>query len=131
MIVGFPGESDADFRNTMDALERIRFDQIFSFKFSPRPGTVAEKMGDQIPEDLKKARLATVHALQDSITVNYHKLLEGSAFGRPDKTENGIFLYFRLQPLYHEVHLPIDRRGRMPYIYSQSSKKDVIIITLC
>lgn len=78
MIVGFPGESDEDFQDTIDALERIRFDQIFSFKFSPRPGTAAEHMSDQIPEEVKKARLAEVHIIQGAITQNYHRLLEGT-----------------------------------------------------
>ena len=78
IIVGFPGESDDDFRSTLTALEQIRFDQIFSFKFSARPGTKAEQMVDQIPEEVKKRRLAKIHAIQDKITQDYHKLLEGS-----------------------------------------------------
>ncbi|MFH0958952.1 MAG: tRNA (N6-isopentenyl adenosine(37)-C2)-methylthiotransferase MiaB [Pseudomonadota bacterium] len=78
IIVGFPGESEDDFEDTMDALRRIRFDQIFSFKYSSRPGTVAEKMPGQIPEETKKERLTKVHAVQDSITETWHKNLEGS-----------------------------------------------------
>lgn len=78
IIVGFPGESDDDFKSTLTALEQIRFDQIFSFKFSPRPGTKAEHMVDQIPEEVKKGRLAEVHTIQDKITQGYHKQLEGS-----------------------------------------------------
>ena len=78
IIVGFPGESDDDFKSTLTALEQIRFDQIFSFKFSPRPGTKAEHMADQIPEEVKKGRLAEVHTIQDKITQGYHKQLEGS-----------------------------------------------------
>ncbi|MGC8658454.1 MAG: tRNA (N6-isopentenyl adenosine(37)-C2)-methylthiotransferase MiaB [Desulfomonilaceae bacterium] len=80
MIVGFPGESEKDFEETLAALEKIRFDQIFSFKFSPRPGTVAEQMPDQIPEEIKKERLARVHAVQDRITEDYHRQMEGSVF---------------------------------------------------
>ncbi|MDR3604712.1 MAG: tRNA (N6-isopentenyl adenosine(37)-C2)-methylthiotransferase MiaB [Syntrophaceae bacterium] len=78
IIVGFPGESDDDFKSTLTALEQIRFDQIFSFKFSSRPGTKAEHMADQIPEEVKKGRLAEVHTIQDRITQGYHKQLEGS-----------------------------------------------------
>lgn len=78
MIVGFPGESDDDFEATVKALHRVRFDQIFSFKFSPRPGTLAEHMTDQVPEEIKKARLAKVHEIQDEITQTYHRQLEGS-----------------------------------------------------
>ncbi|MFC1833882.1 tRNA (N6-isopentenyl adenosine(37)-C2)-methylthiotransferase MiaB [Thermodesulfobacteriota bacterium] len=78
MIVGFPGESDDNFRETLSALREIRYDQIFSFKFSPRPGTAAENIRDQIPEDNKAARLSQVHALQDEITGQYHKAAEGT-----------------------------------------------------
>ena len=58
IIVGFPGETEADFEATKQALQTIRFDQIFSFKFSPRPGTAAGKLPDQVPEDVKVERLA-------------------------------------------------------------------------
>ena len=61
IIVGFPGESDDDFEVDIKALDQIRFDQIFSFKFSPRPGTTAEHMADQIPEEVKKRRFAKIH----------------------------------------------------------------------
>ncbi len=78
IIVGFPGERDEDFEQTLSALEAIRFDQIFSFKFSPRPGTQAKNLPDQIPEPTKAARLERVHNIQDSITEQYHRALEGS-----------------------------------------------------
>jgi len=78
MIVGFPGESEDDFRHTLAALEEIRFDQIFSFKFSPRPGTAAEHLSDQVPEEVKSDRLARVHELQDRITQAYHRAAEGA-----------------------------------------------------
>jgi len=78
IIVGFPGETEADFRDTRKALEEVRFDQIFSFKFSPRPGTAAGKLPDQIPENVKADRLAVIHAIQDAITQNYHKEAEGT-----------------------------------------------------
>ncbi|MBI5570660.1 MAG: tRNA (N6-isopentenyl adenosine(37)-C2)-methylthiotransferase MiaB [Desulfomonile tiedjei] len=78
MIVGFPGESEADFQQTLAALEEIRFDQIFSFKFSPRPGTDASRLPDQVPEDVKIARLARVHQIQEAITSGYHLAAEGT-----------------------------------------------------
>jgi tRNA-2-methylthio-N6-dimethylallyladenosine synthase len=78
MIVGFPGETEEDFAQTLSALEQIRYDQIFSFKYSPRPGTAARKFPDQIPEDVKVERLARVHALQEVITQEYHLAAEGT-----------------------------------------------------
>jgi tRNA-2-methylthio-N6-dimethylallyladenosine synthase len=61
-IVGFPGESDRDFQDTMDLVEEIGFVQAYSFKYSPRPGTPAAAHELQVPEDVKSTRLA---ALQD------------------------------------------------------------------
>jgi len=62
-IVGFPGESDQDFADTMKLIEDIKFAQAFSFKYSPRPGTPAAESPDQIAEDIKSARLAALQSL--------------------------------------------------------------------
>lgn len=78
MIVGFPGETEDDFQQTLDALERIRFDQIFSFKYSARPSTAARKMPDHVPEAMKAERLERVHEVQDEITGEYHRSAEGT-----------------------------------------------------
>jgi tRNA-2-methylthio-N6-dimethylallyladenosine synthase len=62
-IVGFPGESDADFAATLALIEEIGFAQAFSFKYSRRPGTPASAMRGQLPEDVKSERLAALQAL--------------------------------------------------------------------
>jgi tRNA-2-methylthio-N6-dimethylallyladenosine synthase len=62
-IVGFPGESEEDFRATTDLVRDIGFAQAFSFKYSPRPGTPAASAADQIPEPVKAERLAVLQAL--------------------------------------------------------------------
>jgi len=64
-IVGFPGETEADFEATMNLIQRIGFDHSFSFVYSQRPGTPAAQLDDDTPESLKKQRLAI---LQDRIT---------------------------------------------------------------
>lgn len=61
-IVGFPGETDADFEQTMDLIESLGFDHSFSFIYSPRPGTPAAAMPDDIPQERKRARLARLQA---------------------------------------------------------------------
>ena len=61
-IVGFPGETDADFEATLDLIRHVGFAQSFSFKFSPRPGTPAAESDKQVPEAVKEARL---HRLQE------------------------------------------------------------------
>lgn len=57
IIVGFPGETDQDFEDTMDVLEQVRFEQLFSFKYSPRPHTAAATFSDQIPNAIASERL--------------------------------------------------------------------------
>ena len=61
IIVGFPGETEADFEATLEVVERVGFAQAYSFKYSPRPGTPGAAMADQVPEDVKIDRL---HRLQ-------------------------------------------------------------------
>ncbi len=62
-IVGFPGESDSDFAATMNLVEQVGFAQAYSFKYSPRPGTPAAESGDQVPEEVKSARLTALQTL--------------------------------------------------------------------
>jgi tRNA-2-methylthio-N6-dimethylallyladenosine synthase len=61
-IVGFPGETDEDFEQTMQLIAEVGFDQSFSFIYSPRPGTPAADLPDDVPLELKKARLARLQA---------------------------------------------------------------------
>jgi tRNA-2-methylthio-N6-dimethylallyladenosine synthase len=63
LIVGFPGESDEDFRATLALVGEIAFAQAFSFKYSPRPGTPAALADDQVPDAIKTERLAKLQAL--------------------------------------------------------------------
>jgi len=57
IIVGFPGEEEEDFQKTLQLVERVRFDSAYMFKFSPREGTPAAKMGGQVSEEIKQRRL--------------------------------------------------------------------------
>jgi tRNA-2-methylthio-N6-dimethylallyladenosine synthase len=57
IIVGFPGETESDFRETMAVVEEVRFDAAFTFVYSPRAGTDAAAMPDQIPDDVKRDRI--------------------------------------------------------------------------
>ena len=65
-IVGFPGETDEDFEDTMDLVRRVNYAQAYSFKYSPRPGTPASTLGEQVPEDVKSARLKALQELLNS-----------------------------------------------------------------
>ena len=73
-IIGFPGESDADFAQTMRLAEDVRFDGAFNFPYSPRPGTPAAALADQVPTEVKQARLEALQALLDA---QYQEFSEG------------------------------------------------------
>ncbi|RKZ16710.1 tRNA (N6-isopentenyl adenosine(37)-C2)-methylthiotransferase MiaB [bacterium] len=66
-IVGFPGETEADFQATLEVLRNVRYDQVFSFKYSERPGVPAARLADDIPVPEKKRRLALLMAAQDEV----------------------------------------------------------------
>jgi tRNA-2-methylthio-N6-dimethylallyladenosine synthase len=57
IIVAFPGESDEDFADTMDVVKKVKFDQVFNFKYSPRPNTPAKDMDNQVPNEIGSERL--------------------------------------------------------------------------
>jgi tRNA-2-methylthio-N6-dimethylallyladenosine synthase len=67
VIVGFPVEAEAEFEDTMSLLEEVRFDTVYSFTYSPRPGTAALRNGDPLSEREKQARLARLQARQHEI----------------------------------------------------------------
>jgi len=62
-IVGFPGETEADFEDTLALVEKVRYAQAFSFKYSPRPGTPGAERTDHVPEEVKSERLQRLQAL--------------------------------------------------------------------
>lgn len=77
IIVGFPGEREEDFQDTLDLLEQVRFDSAYTFIYSPRTGTPAEKMEDQLPLDIKKARLKRLMDIQNRISLEINRDLQG------------------------------------------------------
>ena len=78
IIVGFPGETEEDFEATLDMLRRVRFDMLFSFIYSPRKGTPAEAMEDQIPDKVKNERFDRLLALQNEIAAEKNATIVGS-----------------------------------------------------
>ncbi len=77
VMVGFPGESESEFMQTLDLIEKMRFDAIFSFKYSDRKGTFAYEMGEKIVETEKASRLSALQSLQRQITLEKNRALEG------------------------------------------------------
>jgi tRNA-2-methylthio-N6-dimethylallyladenosine synthase len=78
IIVGFPGETEADFQATLDVVRAARFSQAFTFQYSPRPGTPAGGMADQVPKVVVQNRYERLVALQDEISWELNRDLVGS-----------------------------------------------------
>jgi tRNA-2-methylthio-N6-dimethylallyladenosine synthase len=78
-IVGFPGETDADFADTMRLVRDIGYAQAFSFKYSPRPGTPGADLGDHVDDEVKHARLQELQALLNEQQAFFMKSLVGTA----------------------------------------------------
>jgi tRNA-2-methylthio-N6-dimethylallyladenosine synthase len=78
LIVGFPGESAADFGATLELVREVGFDDSYSFKYSPRPGTAAAESVDSVPPELAQRRLEELQALQREFTLAAHRRRVGS-----------------------------------------------------
>ena len=97
IIVGFPGETDEQFQETLKVMERVHYSSSFMFSYSPRPGTPANEMRDSVPEDVKRERLQKTIQLQNRLTEEQGKsfigktvemLIEGNS-SRPDYSFKG------------------------------------------
>jgi tRNA-2-methylthio-N6-dimethylallyladenosine synthase len=125
-IVGFPGESDADFAATMNLVREVGFAQAYSFKYSPRPGTPAAEREDQVPEGVKQDRLAE---LQDEL--NRQQLAFNRGFeGRRmrvllDRVGRAAGQLVGRSPYMQSVH--VDFAGRPDGAPSRGSMLDVSV----
>jgi tRNA-2-methylthio-N6-dimethylallyladenosine synthase len=95
LIVGFPGEDERAFEDTLDMVREIRFDAAFTFLYSPRAKTPAEKWADPVPHDVKKQRLQELINIQNKIALENAAgkiggertvLVEGPATSKPDRS---------------------------------------------
>ena len=78
MIVGYPGESEKDFERTLSALEEVRFANVFSFRYSPRPRTAAARLPDDVPLETKRRRHLALQEAQKRIQTEAHRALVGT-----------------------------------------------------
>ena len=96
IIVGFPGETEKDFEDTFSMVERLRFDSVFSFIFSPRIGTPAADMEDDTPHEEKTARMNRLLKRQADIAAEDHAKLVGKTLSvlceSKEPNENGLYL---------------------------------------
>lgn len=78
LIVGFPGESEEDFRETLSLMREVRYDSLFAFKYSPRPLTPAVEYPDQVPGNVKTERINVLLKLQDDIALEQNRRRRGN-----------------------------------------------------
>ncbi|SMO55963.1 tRNA (N6-isopentenyl adenosine(37)-C2)-methylthiotransferase MiaB [Melghirimyces algeriensis] len=77
IIVGYPGETEEQFEDTLSLMKEVEFDSAFTFIYSPREGTPAAKMKDNVPQEVKKERLHRLNRLQDEISRKKNESLQG------------------------------------------------------
>jgi len=126
VIVGFPGEEREDFQRTMAMLDAVKYQSVFSFRFSPRPGTAAAAMNDPIDAEIKRGWLPELQDLQNQITAEKHRIMVGKEVEvlveDVDQKNNG-FLEGRTRTNYI-VHFPGDPKlvGRIARIKLTNSR---------
>ena len=115
-IVGFPGESKAEFEATLELARDVDYAQAFSFKYSPRPGTPAAEQGDQVPDGIKSERLDALQAVLARSQAAFNATMVGRTlpvlFERPGRHANQLL---GRSPYGQWVHadMPGDYRGRI------------------
>jgi tRNA-2-methylthio-N6-dimethylallyladenosine synthase len=77
IIVGFPGETEEHYQDTLSLMREVRFSTVYSAAYSPRPGTLAARWGDDVAAEVKKDRLQRLDALQTEIALEQHRALKG------------------------------------------------------
>ncbi len=134
IIVGFPGESSPDFEMTVQLLEEVRYDGIFAFKYSERPGTAALKLSGHLPDTMKEERLAQVLALQKAISAENGRkqigtikevLLDGYS------KKGGNLVGRTRGSKVVNVDAPADRIGSLAYVKITGSGVNALTGQLC
>ncbi len=127
-IVGFPGETEENFSRTLELIEEVRFDQVFAFKYSPRPGTKAADFPDDVPPEEKAGRLRRLLELQEKIAREKNRgllgrvvevLVEGRNRKRPERGEGRsrggkiVFFPWKEGEEGKTVEVKIERAGQL------------------
>jgi tRNA-2-methylthio-N6-dimethylallyladenosine synthase len=134
LIVGFPGETEEEYQGTLQAVRDIRFDNAYMFAYSPRPGTPAADWEDQIPADIKKARINELIALQSSISQEINseqvgkefEILIDSPVGKDAAKVQGLSRCFR----QIQVEGSTDRIGRIAKVKATKAMRSALIAEL-
>jgi len=128
IIVGFPGETEEDFLQTLEMLERVRFQEIFSFKYSDRPFAVASNFKDKVPEEVKEERLKRVHETQAKITAEIYQSYVGKEVevlveGRSERDENQLTGRTTTNIIVNFTAPRLDLEGKLVKVLIESAGK--------
>jgi tRNA-2-methylthio-N6-dimethylallyladenosine synthase len=115
-IVGYPGETDKDFEDTLELVQQVSFASAFSFKYSPRPGTPASVLDDQVPEEIKTERLMQLQNLLFEQQIAFNRSLIGKS----------ISVLFEKQGRH-----PGQLTGKSPYLQSVHAEASPRLIGQC
>jgi len=131
IMVGFPGETEADFKETLDVIKTVRFDQSFMFIYSPRKGTPAADLANQVPKEEKADRFQRLVALQDQISWEENKKLVGRRFeifaeGISKKDNNKLFGRTRTNKVVNFASAPEMLGCFLEVEISRASKKSLL-----
>jgi tRNA-2-methylthio-N6-dimethylallyladenosine synthase len=105
VIVGYPGETEAEFEDTLRVLESVRFDSLFAFAYSPRPGTTALRLPDDVPAEEKRRRLHVVNGYQQRWQRRRNQMLVGTAQEVLVETDDGDGHVSGRTPHFRIVHV--------------------------
>ncbi len=115
LIVGFPGETEAEFERTLALVHELEFSSIFAFKYSPRPGTAAPKLGPPVAAEVADRRLQKLFRAQEPIQLRLNQALVGSTlevlvtgWGKRPGTQTG------RTPCHRVAHFPLDGGSAIP-----------------
>jgi len=135
IIVGFPGETEQDFKKTMELLEEVRFDNLFSFRYSDRPNTRAASFADKVDPEVAARRLLELQSFQAEITLGKNLAEVGSMrlvlVEGPSRTSNGQMTGRTTQNRIVNFQAPLSSVGqivgvRIASAYSHSLRGDII-----
>ncbi|MGO9016838.1 MAG: tRNA (N6-isopentenyl adenosine(37)-C2)-methylthiotransferase MiaB [Syntrophobacteraceae bacterium] len=135
IIVGFPGETEQDFKKTMELLEEVRFDNLFSFRYSDRPNTRAASFADKVDPEVAARRLLELQSFQAEITLGKNLAEVGSMrlvlVEGPSRTSNGQMTGRTTQNRIVNFQAPLSSVGqivgvRITSAYSHSLRGDII-----
>ncbi len=132
IIVGFPGETDEDFNELMDAVREIKFDKMGAFTFSPEEGTIAIEMEKQVDENIKKQRLDTLLKTQKKISLEKNKKYVGKRFEVlvDDVSEDNLYFssrtYMDAPDVDEKVLIKIDDESNEKIIVGEFANVEII-----